>query len=438
VVALEQNYRSTGTILRAANDVVRRNRARHEKALWTDRGDGEPILLLTCRDEHDEARNVAGEIRRAVTDGGSFADVGVFYRTNAQSRAVEDTLVRQGIPYQVIGGPRFYERAEVKDALAYLRAAANPADAVSFARMLGTPKRGLGPGCVAKLAEHARAHGLPVADAARDADRVPGLRPAQRAALADVAALLARLSEMAAAGAPVERIMEAAIDGSGLRAALASERTIEAEGRLETLDEMVNLAGEYTARADEPTLSGFLEEIALYADADAVDQESGRVTLMTIHNAKGLEFETVIIVGLEEGLFPHMRSDTPEAVEEERRLFYVGLTRARSRLTLSHAHSRALHGGRDYRMPSRFLSELPADALDRPLGAGAAAMPWAWSAGAERTLPDFATGDSVLHATFGEGVITGVEHDGELVRVRFSDAERRLIAASAPMRKVVD
>jgi DNA helicase-2/ATP-dependent DNA helicase PcrA len=444
VIALEQNYRSTGTILRAANAVVARNRHRHPKRLWTEAGDGEPILLIPCRDEHEEARAAAGEIRRAIDDGRSHSEIGVFYRTNAQSRVIEDTLVRDGVPYQVIGGPKFYERAEIRDVLAYLRVAANPADAVSFARMVATPRRGIGPGCVARLAEHAAAHEIRIADAAAQADMVPELRPAQRRALADVAALLDELRRLDESGASVDRILEEALDGSGLRAALAAERTIESLGRLENLDELVVLAAEYQGRAEEPSLGGFLEEIALYADADDVDPGAGRVTLMTIHNAKGLEFDVVMIVGLEEGIFPHQRSDTPEALEEERRLFYVGLTRARQRLVLAYAGSRAMHGGRDYRLPSRFLGELPADALREPGPAMAAATArsgggsWGRSGrGAARGAPDLQTGDSVLHATFGEGIITGVEQGGELVRVRFPDAERRLIAASAPMRKVM-
>jgi DNA helicase-2/ATP-dependent DNA helicase PcrA len=432
VVALEQNYRSTGVILRAANAVVGRNRSRHPKRLWTEREDGEALLLLTCRDEHEEARAVAAEVHRATGEGRSLDEIGVFYRTNAQSRAIEDTLVRAGTPYQVVGGPRFYERAEVKDAIAYLRVAANPADAVSFVRMAGAPRRGIGPGCIARLQAFAAAVAIPLGEVPARADEVPELRPAQRAALRGTGELLDEVRGLADAGAPVQRVLEATLDGSGLRSALAAERTIESEGRLETLDELVNLAGEYDARAEEPSLRGFLEEIALFADADALDTESGRVTLMTAHNAKGLEFDVVVIVGLEEGIFPHQRSDTPAALEEERRLFYVGVTRARERLVLTHAQSRAFHGGRDWRLPSRFLGELPADAVAVPPGGR---RPLEVGRQAAAAL-DLQTGDSVVHATFGEGVITGVEQGGELVRVRFPDAERRLIAGAAPMRKV--
>jgi DNA helicase-2/ATP-dependent DNA helicase PcrA len=443
VVALEQNYRSTGTILRAANAVVERNPHRHPKRLWTDLGDGEPIAVVSCRDEHEEARVVAGEIDRALGRGDSLSDIAVFYRTNAQSRAIEDQLVRRGVNYAVVGGPRFYERAEVRDLIAYLRVVANPADGVSLTRLLGAPKRGIGPGAIAKLEAYATAHQLPVGDAVLRPDEVSGLPPAQRATLAATGALLQDLRQRVEAGGPLDRIMEEALDRSGLREALEREGTFEAQGRIENLEEMVRVAAEYDAGTEEATLAGFLEGIALQADADLVDESRGAVTLMTIHNAKGLEFDTVIITGLEEGLFPHARSDTPETLEEERRLFYVGLTRARRHLMLTHAESRAMHGGRDYRLPSRFLGEIPMDALALPPGGRRSAAAGRAStvtvpAAARSRAPSLATGDAVVHATFGEGVVTAIEGGGDLVKVRFAQdgAERRLMAGAAPMRKV--
>jgi DNA helicase II / ATP-dependent DNA helicase PcrA len=439
VVALEQNYRSTGVILRAANAVVSHNPHRHPKRLWTALGDGDPILAQSCRDEHEEARMVAAEIDRALARGLSLSDVAVFYRTNAQSRTIEDQLVRRSVAYVVIGGPRFYERAEIRDLLAYLRAAANPADGVSLARMLGAPRRGVGPGAIAKLEAFAAARDVPVGKALRHADEVPGLQPGQRAAIAEVARLLEDVRAAAAAGTPLDRIVDDVLQRSGLRDAFVREGTFEAQGRVENLDEMVRVAAEYQGTDDEPTLAGFLEGVALQADADLVDESAGAVTLMTIHNAKGLEFDTVLITGLEEGLFPHVRSDTPEALEEERRLFYVGLTRARRTLVLSHSESRAMHGGRDYRLPSRFLSEVPPDCLAEPPGARRAARALGGGpAGPPLARPSLATGDNVLHATFGEGVVTAIESGGDLVRVRFAQdgAERRLMAGAAPMRKV--
>jgi len=449
IVALEQNYRSTGTILRAANAVVALNRGRRPKELWTDRGDGEPIRIDSCRDEHEEARLVVSEVDRALAEGTSLSEIAVFYRTNAQSRAIEDQLVRARVAYAVVGGPRFYERAEVRDLIAYLRVVANPADEIAMARMLGAPRRGIGPGCIAKLTRFARDHDLAPAEAIPQAEMVPGLTGAQRQALAATAATLAELGQYAAAGLALDRIIDAAIERSGLRSALVAEGTLEAQGRLENLDELVNVAAEYQGQADDPSLAGFLEEIALQSDADLVDQGTGQVTLMTVHNAKGLEFDVVLMTGMEEGVFPHMRSDTPESLEEERRLCYVGMTRARRRLILTHAETRAMHGGRDYKLPSRFLSEIPRDAVARPAGAPvrrayADSAPRGSSLAGRSTAPPappviLATGDTVLHATFGEGVVTGVESRGQLVRVRFANdgTERRLMAGAAPMRKVV-
>ena len=437
VVALEQNYRSTEAILRAANAVVSRNGGRHPKNLWSDLGEGEPIAAVACRDEHEEARVVADVMDRAVADGLSLDDVAVFYRTNAQSRAIEDQLVRRGIAYDVVGGPRFYERAEVRDALAYLRSASNPDDAVSMARMLGAPKRGMGPGCVAKLRAFAEIEGIPVTHALGRGEEVPGLTAAQRGAVAQVGALMDDVRAAEADGVALGEIVEMVLDRSGLRGALEAEGTFEAQGRLENLAELAGVAGEQAAPEDgRPPLGAFLEAVTLQADADQVDEADGRATLMTIHNAKGLEFHTVVITGLEEGVFPHSRSDTPQALEEERRLCYVGLTRARRHLVLTHAQSRTMYGGREYRLPSRFLGELPPDSLADIPGARRSAPAVAPAPSADA----LATGDSVLHATFGEGVVTDVEQGGELVRVRFSrdGAERRLMAGAAPMKRVED
>jgi len=436
VVALEQNYRSSGTILRAANAVVARNRGRRPKELWTDQGDGEPLQILSCRDEHDEARTVLAEIERARAAGTSLDQIAVFYRTNAQSRSIEDQLVRGRIAYTVVGGPRFYERAEVRDALAYLRAAANPADEIAVARLLGAPKRGLGPGCLVKLSLCAQTHGFALGDAIGQADLIAGLTQAQRAALTRTARLLAELSDADAAGMPLSGLVAMVIDRSGLRAALVVEGTLEAQGRIENLDELENVAAEYQSTALEPSLLGFLEEVALQSDADLVDQEHGQVTLMTVHNAKGLEFDVVMMTGMEEGIFPHVRADDPESLEEERRLCYVGMTRARRRLVLTHAETRAIHGGREYRLPSRFLAEIPRDAVSAREGAP---VREAFAGATQRAASvPLEAGDTVMHATFGEGVVTGVESRGSLVRVRFNrdGTERRLMAGAAPMRKV--
>ncbi|MCB0881743.1 MAG: UvrD-helicase domain-containing protein [Thermoleophilia bacterium] len=445
VVALEQNYRSTGTILAAANAVVALNTGRRPKKLWTDLGDGEPLTVAGFRDEHDEARAVASEIDRAAAEGVRMDQIAVFYRTNAQSRAIEDQLVRRRIPYAVVGGPRFYERAEVRDALAYLRAVANPGDVIAFTRAMGTPRRGIGPGAVQKLQAFADTHRMGIGEAPAQADMVDGLTAAQRRSLAAVATLFAELSQAARAGLPFDQLVRMAVDGSGLRAMLEADGTLEAQGRLENLDELVSVAAEYQATADQPSLQGFLDEVALQSDGDLVDQDTGAVTLMTVHNAKGLEFDVVMMTGMEDGTFPHSRSDTPEALEEERRLCYVGMTRARRRLGLTHAETRGFRGSREYRLPSRFLAEIPVTAT-RATSRGPARRATAATLGHRvasapgRTQPGgrFDPGDNVVHATFGEGVVTGVESRGSLVRVRFANdgTERRLMAGAAPMRKV--
>ncbi|MGB1628022.1 MAG: ATP-dependent helicase, partial [Miltoncostaeaceae bacterium] len=321
-IALEQNYRSTATILDAANAVVRNNRGRHPKRLFTDRQGGEAVAVSVCSDEHDEARMVLREISRASAEGRSLDDIAVFYRTHAQSRVIEDQLVRAGVAYQVLGGPRFYERAEVKDLMAYLRVVANPADREAFARAAGSPKRGLGPAALARIAQAAESVSRPMDDLAREPDLVPGLTATQRDALGSLGSLLERLRQMDATGAPPDRVMERAIEDSGLREALLADGPAEAGlGRLDNLQELVGMAGEYAARAEEPSLTGFLEEVALVSAVDEAEDTGGRVTLMTVHNAKGLEYDVVLVTGLEEGLFPHARSiDDPDGLEEERRL----------------------------------------------------------------------------------------------------------------------
>jgi len=434
VIPLEQNYRSTSTILEAANAVVRNNRGRHPKRLFTDREGGEPVAVEVCTDEHDEARLVVREIGRATAEGRSLDEIAVFYRTHAQSRVIEDQLVRSGITYQVLGGPRFYERAEVKDLMAYLRVVANPADREAFTRAAGSPKRGLGPAALAKVAESAEAHGTTMDAVARDPELVPGLNASQRDALTSLGVLIERLRDMDASGAPPERVMERAIEDSGLREALLADGPAEAGlGRLDNLQELLGVAAEYAAREDQPSLSGFLEQVALVSAVDDAEDDSGTVTLMTVHNAKGLEYDVVMVTGLEEGLFPHMRSiDDPDGLEEERRLCYVALTRARERLILSHADSRALRGNRMYSIPSRFIEEIPDDALGRPARRSMASV----GAGTSIIAPDFDIGDAVVHESFGEGVITGLQQKGRLIQVRFDDKERVLMADMAPMRKV--
>jgi DNA helicase II / ATP-dependent DNA helicase PcrA len=437
-IPLEQNYRSTNTILRAANAVISHNRERKPKNLWSDLGDGDPVRVLEVEDEHAEARFVASELAALVDQGVNGSEIAVFYRTNAQSRVLEDILVRQEIPYQVIGGPRFYERAEVKDLIAYLQVIDNPFDAVSLQRIANRPRRGIGDASLARLQSYADGHGLSLWEALEFPEEA-GLGPAQARSVSALRTLIQSL-QAGALELAVDELVERTLDRSGYRAALEAERTIEAQGRIENLQELVGVAQEYEASAPEPNLSTFLQEISLFSDQDALRDQQSLVTLMTLHNAKGLEFRAVFMIGMEEGVFPHSRSLEENSLEEERRLAYVGMTRAKKWLTLTHASARALYGSRNYNLPSRFLDELPQDELHRER-----LRPTSWSGYGSPTAriqprgetPELATGDSVRHQTLGEGIVTAVEPGG-VVSVRFAgeDADRRLVLDYAPLERL--
>jgi superfamily I DNA/RNA helicase len=452
VVRLEQNYRSTQTILSVANAVITHNRGRMGKSLWTDLGEGDPVKVRELDDEHAEARFVVGEIERLVDEGVSRSELAVFYRTNAQSRVLEDTLVRREIGYQVIGGTKFYERAEIKDAIAYLVVLANPQDVVSFTRVANSPKRGIGQTSLSRVLAHAETMGEPVWDAAAAAGEVPGLGTAAINAFARFMETMAALRERARDGVPVGDLLDAVLHETGYLDALEAERTFEAQGRIENLEQLVEAAREFDARGPasgegEATLDTFLQETALRADADERRDDEGLVTLMTLHNAKGLEYPIVFMIGCEEGVFPHSRSLDEGTLEEERRLCYVGITRAMRDLYLTFARRRAVFGAQSYGLPSRFLSEIPPDLTDREgtlqaIGAVAAAqnvrpraMSWS-SAQSEAPSASYRMGDDVVHAAFGDGVVVGVESGG-IVVVRFASdgSERKLMAEYAPIQK---
>ncbi len=450
VVKLEQNYRSTQTILSAANAVVDRNRQRRPKHLWTDLEGGEPVRLSELSDEHEEARWVAGEIERlGEEDGVRREDVAVFYRTNAMSRVLEDTLVRFELPYQVIGGTKFYERAEIKDAVAYLSLLVNPSDQVSFGRVVNSPRRGIGKTSQGRLASHANTTGQPIWEVAGAVEEVPGMGAAAIRAIArfheTMEGLRGRADE-----SPVAELLEATLRETGYLDALAAERTVEAEGRAENLEELVGVAAEFDANralegeGDLSPLEEFLQQISLYTEQDGLRDESV-ITLMTLHNAKGLEYDTVFIVGCEDGAFPHMRALEEGGEEEERRLCYVGITRARRRLYMTWTRERRLFGRAERNLPSRFVDELPAELTERHSSAvGAGGLGFGGGVGGPSapapidpgpTL-ELRTGDDVVHASFGEGVVTGVEAGGVVI-VRFAEdgTERKLMADYAPIRK---
>ncbi len=462
-VLLEQNYRSTQTVLDAANALIAHNESQKEKHLWTDGARGEQIVVAELDDEHAEARYVASEINRLVEEGTPRDEIAVFYRMNAQSRVLEDTLVRFEIPYQVIGGTKFYDRAEIKDAVAYLQLLANPADAISFARVVNSPRRGIGQQTQARILSHANTLGADVWEVFANSSSIPGLGAAALKAVSRFAETMAHLRERAERRGSVAELLEATLHESGYIEALEAERTVEAEGRIENLEELVGVAGEFDANrelegeSEVSPLEEFLAQISLVSEQDNLRDEESLATLMSLHNAKGLEYEAVFVIGCEEGVFPHSRSVEEGNLEEERRLCYVGVTRARERLWMTYARRRSLHGSSSWNLPSRFLAELPESLVERHV----ATTPTGWtgSGDARRRATGFgertgglsapppkqpapppvpySVGDDVLHASFGEGVVTAVEA-GSVVVIRFAadGSERKLMADYAPLKKV--
>jgi DNA helicase-2/ATP-dependent DNA helicase PcrA len=460
VVVLEQNYRSTQTILDAANAVIANNVGRKPKELWTDQGGGAKIVRFHAEDEHDEASWVAGELAR-LHDSGEvrWGDCAVFYRTNAQSRVLEERMVRAGIPYKVIGGTRFYDRREIKDALAYVRAAVNPGDEVSVKRILNVPKRGIGDTTVGRIEAWAREKGIPFGAALERVDEA-GVTGRALRGIGDFVAVLADLRAAAEDGPSA--LVEAAVERSGYRGELEAEHTVESQGRLENLAELVGVAQEFE------TVDEFLEQVGLVADTDQLEPgaDDGPVVLMTLHSAKGLEFPVVFLIGLEDGVFPHLRAiGEPDQLEEERRLAYVGITRARERLFLSHAWSRTIFGSTQYNPPSRFLEEIPSDLVDDVDGQVRGGGGRGWGTGgrtegfsgrarivesAIRGRPEppptsgaenlgLRVGDDVRHGKFGEGVILELSGAGDKAEalVHFSGVgEKRLLLSWAPLQKV--
>lgn len=479
-IVLDQNYRSTNTILQAANAVISRNAGRRDKTLWSDLGEGELIVGWVADTEHDEAQFVASEIDALVDRGATrYGDVAVFYRTNAQSRALEEVFIRVGMPYKVVGGVRFYERKEVRDAIAYLRAVANPADDVSVRRILNVPKRGIGDRAEAAVASLAGAERISFFEALARSDEAPGLATRSAKQVRGFVDLIEAHRVQMAQGVPADEILTSLLRESGYLAELQNSTDPQDETRLENLEELVSVAAEFVAAANtvdlddehaagelaagmpEPddSLPAFLERIALVADSDQVPDQDGQgvVTLMTLHTAKGLEFDTVFLTGMEDGIFPHGRALTaPEDLEEERRLAYVGITRARKRLHLTRAQVRVTFGAPSHNPASRFLDEIPTGLMDwRRLGE--ASVGWAASS-AERTSRtrdavsfgkgrgrpapaalDLAVGDRVLHAMFGMGTVLAVQGVGDKQRIDVdfgSAGKKRLAPAQAPMEKL--
>ncbi|MET1133205.1 MAG: DNA helicase PcrA [Aeromicrobium sp.] len=471
-VLLEQNYRSTQNILAAANAVISRNPARQEKKLWSAQGDGEKLVGYVGDDERDEAQFIADEIDRLSDEGIAAArDVAVFYRTNAQSRVFEEVFIRVGLPYRVVGGVRFYERKEVKDALAYVRVLVNPRDAVSMRRVLNEPKRGIGDRAEGALERFASRHDISFWEAMTRVDEIDELATRSRTAVSAFATTMSELMDLAASGAPADAVLEAALTKSGYLTVLENSTDPQDETRVENLAELVAVAREFVASAstleegEEPdpdvtlaagSLDAFLERVALVADADSLpDAEDGVVTLMTLHTAKGLEFPVVFLTGLEDGVFPHLRSlSDPAELQEERRLAYVGITRARERLYLTRATVRSAWGAPSYNPASRFLDEIPPTLIDWRREASA---PTEWvprtpaasfrsSTVAARSkkktsgeVVSLSPGDRVTHDSFGLGTVVTVEGTGQnsVASVDFGSAGvKRLLLRYAPLEKL--
>lgn len=496
-IKLEQNYRSTQNILSAANSVISRNPNRPDKKLWTAEGDGEKIIGYVGENEHDEAQFIAKEIDRLQDeDGLRPGDVAIFYRTNAQSRSIEDVLVRVGLPYKVVGGTRFYERKEIKDALAYLRVLVNPDDDVNLRRVLNEPKRGIGDraeGAVATLAERERTSFM---SAARKADQAPGMATRSVNAVLGFVKLLDDLAEVAT-GSGAAAALEAVLEQTGYLAGLRASTDPQDESRVENLAELVAVVREYERDNPEGSLGEFLEQVSLVADADQIPdapegssedaaaavaeaKRMGVVTLMTLHTAKGLEFPVVFLTGMEHGLFPHQRSATdPKELAEERRLAYVGLTRARKRLYVTRSEVRSMWGQSQYNPASQFLEEIPTDLVEwkregmsrqgggwgnAPIGSNRYGGSF-WGAGTSRGAAASATagfdadvpaavvrsrvqpqkevvavvvGDKVNHTSFGNGTVIGVEGAGDktVAKVKFDVGEKRLLLRYAPLTKL--
>jgi DNA helicase-2/ATP-dependent DNA helicase PcrA len=483
-IVLDQNYRSTQTILDAANAVIANNVERTPKSLWTDAGAGDPIARYYAEDEGDEAMWVASMARQLQRDHAvNWREIAVLYRTNAQGRVIEDAFMHLGVPYRVVGGTRFYDRREIKDAMAYLRSVVNPADEVSIKRVLNVPKRGVGDTSVARLDAFAAAEGITffaalqrAAEAGVSGTALKGIATFVDLVLETADALMAAQSDDGGALMGPAELLQTLLEGSGYLGELEAVDTVDNHSRIENLYEFIGLAREFTVFEE------FLEHVSLVADTDELpDGEQDQVVLMTLHSAKGLEFPHVFLVGVEEGIFPHIRSLTePIEMEEERRLAYVGITRARERLYMSHAWSRSLYGNTQYNPPSRFLDEIPADLVEesgnttgrasysRSVYRGGAANQPAYrrrdleprvadaevdrrieaalaagrSPSADPTsahLLGLKIGDDVVHPSFGEGVIIDLSGAGEKVEavVNFASAgTKHLALAFAPLRRV--
>jgi len=473
VVKLEQNYRSSARILAAANAVVANNPNRKPKTLFTANAEGEKVASYLASDERDESRFIAAEIERLLrSEHRRYTDFAVFYRTNAQSRVLEDALLKAGVPYRIVGGTRFFDRAEIRDVMAYLKVVVNPADEISLKRIINQPKRGIGATTVERIDATARERGVGFEDALRASLDDDGLQARTRVALSGFAALL---DELRAMHGDLRDLVEMIVSRSGLIEALEAENTDEALGRADNIREFFGVVSEFAENHEEPDLPAFMEWLALRTDLDSLTIDDEYVTLMTVHTAKGLEYPVVFVAGLEESIFPHANSMfDPAGLEEERRLAYVAITRARERLYLTHAHARSLYGATQHNPPSRFIAEIPAEHLEASgvgslgvsgvgwekrgdrrgtlghgIGVGAGAgggrvfgggAPRAGAVGGSRApkapAESFSAGDLVDHKAFGRGRVVTVKGDALEVRFDRTGETKKLLVGYAPIVKI--
>ncbi|HHU6751185.1 TPA: DNA helicase PcrA [Staphylococcus pseudintermedius] len=456
-IFLEQNYRSTKTILQAANEVIRHNTERKPKGLWTANQQGEKIHYYEAMSERDETEYVVREIFKQQKKGKRYKDMAVLYRTNAQSRVLEETFLKSNIPYVMVGGQKFYDRKEIKDLLSYLRLIANSADDISLQRIINVPKRGIGPSSVEKIATYAADHELTMFDALAEVDFI-GLSKKVTQAAAEFYQLMSNLMQEQEF-LEVSEIVDEVLEKSGYREMLEREQSIESRSRLENIDEFMSVPVDYEKNTplEEQSLINFLTDLSLVADVDEANLEDG-VTLMTMHSAKGLEFPIVFIIGMEESIFPHIRaiqSENDHEMEEERRISYVAITRAEEALYLSHATSRTLFGRPQSNARSRFLNEIPVELLDLPerqlaTTMGSKKRPPAKRGFSQRVVKKSASsgsasnwkvGDKVMHKSWGEGMVSNVNDKNgsiELDIIFKSEGPKRLLAQFAPIEKKED
>ncbi len=463
VVKLEENYRSSQNILNAANEVIRNNIGRKEKRLWTQKLEGERIRLHKANNEQMEAEFICNEIKQHLACGGKPGDCAILYRMNAQSRSLEESMVKYGIVYSVYGGQRFYDRKEIKDILCYLRLLDNPADDISLRRIINVPRRGIGDTTVSVLAEEAYKKEESIFSILLDLNE-SGILPARSSGkVLEFGRLIAQLIAMKEV-MPLTEFIEVLLKETGYQAALAAEKTIEAEGRIENILELLSAAREFEDNNPEAGLTQFLENIALVSNLDSLEEGQTALTLMTLHSAKGLEFPIVFLAGMEEGLFPHSRSmESDEEMEEERRLCYVGITRAQSKLYITYTMQRTMYGNSRLNMPSRFIKEIPEELLDldtkkpfrpyasqtaRPTPASStfrspntgAMSPVAPLSAAQKSEPNrFTLGEKVYHTKFGNGTVVTIEGEGsnQTLKVAFIQGGiRNFLADLAPLKKL--